>query len=292
VFGGMAYLECPRWHDGRIWVSDFYTHRVLAAVPGNEPETVVEVAGQPAGLGWLANGDLLVNSMKDRLVLRFDGAGTSVYADLSTVSASHLNEMVIDSADRVYVGNLGSDFFGGDQVTTGSLFRIDPDGSVTEVADEILLPNGMVITPDDTLIVSETFGGRLLAYDVTTEGALENRRDWAVLAHGARPGASLEQTLSQLTVIPDGMTADADGAVWLADAMGHRAVRILNGSIVEEISTADSGLLIVACGLGGEDGRTLFLCANPALAEESASLAAMGGRVLATRVDSPHAGRP
>lgn len=291
VFGGLAYLECPRWHGGRIWVSDFYTHQVFAARPGDSPRTVLEVPGQPAGLGWLPDGDLLVNSMKDRQILRYDGERSSVYADLSDVSPSHLNELVVDAAGRVFVGNLGSDFFAGEPVRMGNLIRVDPDGSAVIVADDILLPNGMVITPHGVLIVSETFGGRLLAFDIAADGSLSNRRDWAVLAPGATPG-SLADTISQLTVIPDGMALDADGAVWLADAMGQRAVRILGGEIVEEISTAELGLLTVACALGGADGRTLFLCANPALADEDASLAAMGGCVLSTRVEVPHAGRP
>lgn len=292
VFGGYSYLECPRWRSGRLWASDFYTHKVLSTVPGQPETSVLDVPGQPSGLGWLPDGDLLVVSMKDRLILRHNGIDTVVHADLSTLAPSHLNDMVVDAQGRAYVGNFGSDVLVGEPMRTTNLIRVDPDGSAQIVADDLYVPNGTVISADGSmLIVAESFGGCLTAFDIEADGSLTNRRKWAVFSEPA-PSDNFAEMLEQLTIIPDGIALDAEGAVWVADGIGKRAIRVLDGSIVDEVSTADLGLLTVACALGGEDGTTLFLCANPCPADEAGSLAAMGATVLSTTVPVPHAGHP
>lgn len=181
VASGFGFLEAPRWHDGRIWFSDFYTHRVLSArEDASGLRTEAQVAQQPAGLGWLPDGRLLVVSMRDRKILRREADGTmAVHADLSSHATGHVNDMVVDARGRAFAGNFGFDLMGGAPLETASLHRVDPDGTVTEAAADLWFPNGSVITPDNTLIVNETFGNRSTAFDVTEDGDLVNRRVWA-----------------------------------------------------------------------------------------------------------------
>lgn len=287
---GLSFLEGPRWHDGRLFASDFYNHRVLAFQADGKFETVVEVPNQPSGLGWLPDGRMLVVSMKDRRVMRLEDGGLLEHADLSDLTTGHANDMVVDAAGRAYVGNFGFDLMGGGAPGPANLVRVDPDGSARVAAEGMLFPNGSVITPDGgTLIVAETGAQRLTAFDIEPDGALTNRQDWAVF--GEPPTATdFGGFIAQLQVGPDGICLDAEGAVWFADALGNRAVRVLEGGeITDEVSGGDLG--IFACMLGGEDGRTLFLCAAPTFIEAVAS-ADHQARLLACRVDVPHAGLP
>jgi sugar lactone lactonase YvrE len=290
VLEGYSYTECPRWHDARLWFADFYTHQVLSAeADGSDVRVEAEVPQQPSGIGWLPDGRMLVVSMRDRLLLRREESGDLVrHADLAPYVTGHPNDMVVDEQGRAYVGNFGFDLMAGAPIAPAALLRVDPDGSVTVVAEDLLFPNGSVITPDGTLIVSETFGNRLAAFDVAADGALSGRRDWA--SFGDVPAtADIGEALPQLAVAPDGMCLDADGAVWLADALNGRALRVREGGEILDEVVADSG--VFACMLGGDDGRTLFLSAAPDF-DEHARSAAREARVLAVRVDVPHAGRP
>jgi sugar lactone lactonase YvrE len=294
VLTGYSYFECPRWHDGRLFVSDFYTHQVLATTPGGDVETIAEVPGQPAGLGFLPDGRLLVNSMRDRQVLRIDGKEHAVHADLFTLAPWHLNDMVVDAAGRAYVGNFGFDLMAGGQPGPTHLLRVDPDGSVTVAADGLEFPNGTVLTDDGTtLIVAETFGQRLTAYDVGADGALTGRREWASLGSvdvGDDVTQAAKDAAAAGAVTPDGICLDAEGAVWAADAVGGRAVRVREGGEVVDEVRAD-GLGVFACMLGGDDGRTLFLCAAPSFLE-SERKDTRDAALLACDVDVAHAGRP
>src|SRR4051794_1454937 len=165
LFEGGNYFECPRWHDGRWWVSDFYRHAVFTYDGDGRQEHVLEVEGQPSGLGWLPDGDLLVVSMKDRRVLRRAPDGNvGVHADLSELATGHLNDMVVDRQGRAYAGNFGFDLMGGGSPAPAGLVRIDPDGATAVVAEDLWFPNGSVITDDGTLIVAETFAARLTAF--------------------------------------------------------------------------------------------------------------------------------
>ncbi len=153
---GLSFLEAPRWHEGRLWVSDFYTHRVLRFAPDGTAETVVEVPGQPSGLGWLPDGRLLIASMRDRRLLRLDPAGLALHADLHDLASWHLNDLVVDTRGRAYVGNFGFDLMAAADPAPANLVRVDPDGTATVAAEHMLFPNGSVITPDGrTLIVAE-----------------------------------------------------------------------------------------------------------------------------------------
>lgn len=291
VLDGGAFFEGPRWRDGTWWVSDFYRRRVSRVSADGRETLVAEVEGQPSGLGWLPDGSLVIASMKDHLLLRLADGRLSTIADLSEHCGGHLNDFVIDHGGRIFVGDFGMDLMGGGEPRTASLKRVDPDGGVTVVADGLWFPNGSVITPDGgTLIVGETLGNRYTAFDLAADGTLTGRRVWA--SFGPEPtGPTTEEVLGQLVVAPDGCALDAEGHIWAADAVGGRAVRVApGGQIVDEVA-APGGLGVYACMLGGDDGRTLLMCAAPDFYEH-ARAHTREAVLLATEVAVPHAGRP
>jgi sugar lactone lactonase YvrE len=280
---GLYFGECPRWHDGRLWYSDFYGHAVHALTLAGQDERVVEVAGQPAGLGWMPDGSLLIVSMVDRRVLRLGLDGSlGEHAGLGEWATFHCNDMVVDAAGRAYVGNFGFDIFAlrsGEPVEPrlAALIRVDPDGQVSVAADGLEFPNGTVITPDGrTLIVAETAGRRLSAFDISGDGKLSNRRVWADLnAH---------------RIAPDGICLDASGAVWAANAADTTAVRVAEGG--ELLDTARFSQTCFACMLGGPDGRELFAVTAPPTIIPAEVAASARGRIESVRVGVGHAGLP
>ena len=247
--------------------------------------TEAEVAGQPSGLGWLPDGRLLMVSMRDRRVLRREAGGALVeHADLSTLAGWHLNDMLVDAAGRAYVGNFGFDLMAGAAVRTTDLHRVDPDGKVERVADDLHFPNGMAVVDED-LVVAESLGNRLSAFPIAPDGGLGERRDWAGFG-GVPTSTDVAEVLGAVAVAPDGICADAEGAMWVADALGQRAVRVRPGEgVVAEI---DAGTGIYACVLGGDDGHTLFLCAAPSFLEHERR-DTREAQLLAVRVDVPAA---
>jgi sugar lactone lactonase YvrE len=274
LIDGLKFPEAPRWHDGRLWFSDFYAHQVLAVGLDGKVETVAEVPGQPSGLGWTPDGHLLIVSMLDRKVLELTGRGLRAVADISHLATGPCNDMLVDGAGRAYVGNFGFDRERGEPSRSTCLARVDPDGTVTVAADDLLFPNGAVITPDGkTLIVGETFASRLTAFDVKKDGSLSKRRVFAEL-----PGA-----------YPDGCCLDADGAIWVADPGGHRVVRVFEGGRIDrEISTGEQNAF--ACMLGGDQRRTLFICTSTG--SGSGMAGKNDGRIEYIDVDVPGAGLP
>jgi sugar lactone lactonase YvrE len=285
--GGLSFTEAPRWHDGRLYVSDFFTHRVLAISMDGVIETVAHVPHEPSGLGWLPDGRLLVVSMHDRKLLRHENDGGLVeHADLSRLSPWRLNDMIVGADGRAWVGNLGFDSGGSEPVGPTVLICVEPDGKARVVNDEVYSPNGMVITPDGaTLIVAETLANRLSAFSIAG-GALGPRRDWAVF--GPRPTAVDRAKLFAETVVTaDGICLDAEGAVWVADALHNRLLRVAEGGRILEERKSPDGSHYFACVLGGGDGRTLFVCAAPTYG--AAAAAHHRACILATRVDVPAA---
>ena len=277
LLDGGAVYEGPRWHEGRWWVSDFYRRVVVAVDSHGRDEEVLTVDGQPSGLGWLPDGSLLVVSMKDRRLLRRSPTGElSVHAEVGRFCGGHLNDLVVDKQGRAFAGNFGFDLRAREEPKPASLVRVDPDGSTSLAAGDLLFPNGMVITGDGrTLIVGETYGRRYVAFTITDDGSLAARRVWAEVPD----------------IAPDGCALDAQGHIWSADARGNRCCRLAaGGEIVEEIR-APEGLQFFACMLGGDDGRTLLLCAAPDFSEWRRSQA-REGVLLTTTVDVPHAGLP
>jgi sugar lactone lactonase YvrE len=288
---GGHYFESPRWHDGRWWVSDFYRHTVFTVEPDGSVEDILTLpdGGQPSGLGWLPDGTLLVVSMLDhRLLRRSRGGELGLYADVGGHCGGHLNDMVVAEDGTVYVGNFGFDLMAGEQAAATVLVRVDPDGNATVVADGLMFPNGSVVL-DGTLVVAESFGHRLSAFDIAPDGSLSDRRDWVTF--GDLPTSrDTGEMFGEITIAPDGIGADAEGAIWVADALNRRVVRTREGEgIVDEVSTGEQGAF--ACMLGGDDGRTLFICAAPGFAEAD-RIGATDAQLLAVRVDVPHGGLP
>jgi sugar lactone lactonase YvrE len=281
---GLYFGEGPRWHGDRLWFSDFYDHAVKSIDAGGAVRTELEIDDQPSGLGWLPDGRMLVVAMHRRQLLRVDPDGVKLHADLSGVADCHANDMVVDALGRAYVGNFG---FALDEALkergvegvlashpTARLARVDPDGQVHVAADDLHFPNGCVITPDGgTLIVAETLGLRLTAFDIASDGTLSNRRTWATLGMRA----------------PDGICPDADGHVWIANAIAPECVRVApGGEIVESVQTDQP---CYACMLGGPDRRTLFMMTAPSSMAEVVSTARRG-HILTARVETPGAGWP
>ena len=290
LISGLSFTECPRWHDGRLYFSDFYTRRVFAVTLDGTKEIIAEVPGQPSGLGFLPDGRMLIVSMRDgRIMLREPNASLVEYADLSGLAPWYLNDMLVDQHGRAWVGNFGFDLMGGAKVSMTNLICVDPDGCAKIVADGLGFPNGVVLAPNGkTLIVAETTMNRLSAFEVTSDG-LGKRRTWA--AFGDPPTSTDFGVLfSKVDVAPDGTCLDAEGAVWVADAKNHRCIRVAEGGrILEELKT--DGLGTFACMLGGVDRRTLFLCVAPTFHEAEAS-ANHRAAIWMTDVDVPGAGLP
>ena len=290
VIDGYTFLESPRWWGGRLWVSDFYTNQVVATDVQGNVEVMAEVPNQPSGLGRLPDGRELIVSLRDHRLLRREPDGELVeHADLSGLMNGIANDMVVDAEGRAYVGNFGFDLMGGAPMSPTVLVRVDPDGTASVVADDMHFPNGSVIMNGDLLVVSETFGNRLTAFDIAADGGLSGRRAWA--SFGDLPDTDdVTEALGMVSVGPDGMCADVEGAVWIADALNNRVLRVREGGeIVEEVSTGDLGTY--ACMLGGDDGRTLFMCSAPSFVE-SERRAAREAKILSCQVDVPHTGLP
>ena len=290
LVGGLAFSECPRWRDGRLFVADQHAHRVLTVTLDGATETVAHVPTKPGGLGFLPDGRLLIVSMRGRKILRIEADGElSVHADLSALVQWSLNDMLVDADGRAWVGNFGFDLAGGAPIQTTSLICVEPNGTARPTASGLGFPNGMVLTPDSrTLVVAETLMNRLSAFDVRS-GELGERRTWA--AFGPPPKSpGIEELLNEVEVAPDGICLDAEGAVWVADIPHNRIIRVAEGGrILDELSTGDHQAF--ACMLGGDDGRTLFACVAPTFHEDEC-IANPGSAVLIAKVEVPHAGLP
>lgn len=280
---GIFFGEGPRWHNGRLWFSDFHAHAVKSVGEAGDVRTEVELDDQPSGLGWLPDGRLLLVAMRERAVRRLDPGGLVLHADLSHLTAHLCNDMVVARDGTAWVGNFGFDLDaelrtrGGEVLTdhpVTNLVRVDPDGAVHLAARDLHFPNGTVITPDGgTLIVAETLAGCLTAFTLQADKSLTARRVWAAL-----PG-----------IAPDGICLDANGEVWVANALGAEVVRVKEGgAIVERVTTSQP---CYACMLGGSDGKTLFAL-TAAGSDAAQTSAAATGKIETLRVATARAGWP
>ncbi|PKG35980.1 MULTISPECIES: SMP-30/gluconolactonase/LRE family protein [Psychrobacter] len=281
---GFTYTEAPRWQDGKLWISDFYTKCVYSIDLDGTVTTIAEVPNQPSGLGWLPNGTLLVVSMKDKKVMKIKEDGSlEEYADLSSIAKGYCNDMYVDDHGRCYVGNFGFDLMNGGDMDTACLIMIDIDSTLKVVADELYFPNGTVRTPDKrTLIINESFGNRVSAFAIQDDGTLGERKDWAVFGPLAT-GPNFGDYAQASVVAPDGACIDAEGAVWISDCLGQQAVRVKDNKIVETIDLSPFNVGTFACELGGVDGKTLFLCVAPDF-EEHKRTQAREGEIWMTKV--------
>ncbi|HYM53111.1 MAG TPA: SMP-30/gluconolactonase/LRE family protein [Candidatus Dormibacteraeota bacterium] len=271
ILSGLAYVESPRWHDGRLWFAHWGTDEIIAVDLDGTSEVV---AHGPGGLGWsidwLPDGRLLTTGEG---LMRVEPEGSLVpHVDLGHL-AGDWNELVVDGRGNVYV-NGRCEFDPGE--ARGIIALVTPDGAVRQVADAIAFPNGMVVTPDNrTLILAESMAGKLTAFDIEADGSLSNRRTWAD-GIGA-----------------DGICLDTDGSIWAQSGpMDTACVRVREGGQVLDRVELDRSPF--ACMLGGPDGKTLFILAAEWRGFEKVeeAIADRTGRVLVTGAPAPHAGRP
>jgi sugar lactone lactonase YvrE len=271
---GLMFGESPRWHDGRLWLSNWGAREILAVDLEGRSEVMVRLPFDsiPFSIDWLTDGRLLIVSGSDQPLLSLEPDGSlSTYAS----SEHRWNEVVVDGRGHVFVNGAGFDVLAGAAPKPGIVALVSPDGGVRPVADGIAFPNGMAVTPDgSTLIVADSYGHDLTAFDIAGDGSLSSRRTWADVGDG----------------VPDGICVDDDGAVWYADVPNRRCTRVREGGEVLEVIELDRGCF--ACMLGGDDGRTLFM-----LTAEWKGMAAMAnsaatGQVVVARAPAAHAGRP
>lgn len=272
---GFGFPEGPRWRDGLLWFSDHHDGLVRAL---DREGCVVEqfaVPGNPSGLGWLPDGDLVVVSMANRCLYRRQWGELVPYADLSGVHPAASNDMVVDPLGRAWVGNIGFDYFSGEAPRSTCIARVDRAGRVVAAADDLHCPNGAVVTADGaTLIVAESFARRLTAFAIAANGSLGQRRLWADLGQQ----------------LPDGICLDAEGHIWVAIPLSQAVLRLAPGGEVVERVTTENGNPY-ACVLGGEDGRSLYICCAPDHVP-AATREGRGGRIDVARVTVPGAGSP
>jgi sugar lactone lactonase YvrE len=242
---GITFGESPRWHDGRVWFSDWGAHQVIALDPQDGHEVVVSVDSFPMCIDFLPDGRLLVVDSAQRRLLRRELDGSIVaHADLSAVSEKPWNDIVVDARGNAYVNTIGFDFPGGEPAP-GSVVLVTRAGAVRKVADDLAFPNGMAITPDgETLIVAESYGNRLTAYDIGQTGDLTRRRTWAEV------GADH----------PDGICIDADGAVWYADVGNRHCVRAREGGEVLDTVELDRGAFACILSRGDQQPQLYVVC--------------------------------
>jgi len=277
---GLSFGEGLRWRDGRLWYSDFYQHRISSAAPDGSVQVEVEIEDQPSGLGWLPDGRLLFVAMIAQKVMRREADGrVVVHGDLAGLAKFHANDMIVDRHGNAFVGCFGYDLgaytaehgaaapFAEPGPPKAPLMRVMPEGVASIAADDLRFPNGMaIIDGGRTLIVAETFKPCLTAFDLSDDGMPSNRRVLAELP---------------MTIAPDGICADSEGAIWCANATAKESVRVgKDGEILERVETSMNAF---CCVLGGDDGRTLFI----ATAEAKADGSGVVGIIEAARVRVP-----
>ena len=300
--GGLYFGEGPRWHKNKLWFSDFYSHKVMTLDENNSLETVCEVPNQPAGLGWLPNGDLLIVSMLDRKILRFSEGSISVHADLSEYVAHKCNDMVVGRDGTAYVGNFGMGD-AGESLNSTHLMIVKSDGTVLKGPDNLLFPNGTVITEDGkNLIIAETLGAKLTSFDIEDNGELTNRKLWArtsplfsllIIKFLSSMGFDLSKVdfskYSKNLHVPDGICLDEKNGIWIASPTTKAVVRIEKGGNITDTINTPKGAF--ACMLGGKERKTLYVIISNSSDPEEAQ-ASPEGEIHSIEVEIPGVGKP
>src|SRR3954447_4201549 len=277
LMSGIVFGEQPRWHDGRLWFSDWGRRQVIALGLDGVSEVMHEGTGFPLCVDWLPDGRMLVVCAREGQLLRREPGGSMVvHGDLRTASDPPPgNELVVDGRGNAYVNGAGFDMMAGADFAPGGVALVTPDGSARQVADGIAFPNGMLVTPDNsTLIVADSYGKCLTAFDIAADGSLANRRVWADLGDG----------------VPDGICLDAENAVWYGDVPNKRCVRVGEGGEVLQTVELDRGCF--ACALGGVDRSTLFMMATEWSGPENMLQGPRTGQVLSVAAPAPGVGWP
>ena len=275
---GFAYAEDPRWRNGRLYFSDMYGGKVYALDLSGTVETILDLGdGTPSGLGFMPNGDLLVVSMFERVLLRLGKSGLTHHADLSPLAPHSINDMVVDRTGRAYVGQSGFDYWAGEAPRPAPLIAVAPDGTISVAAPDLMVGNGVVITDDGrTLIVAETLGHRISAFDIGEAGRLSGRRVFATLPDNH---------------MPDGICLDTEGGIWTACPSGLGVVRFEDGGCITHIVPLPEPHRAYACMLGGADRRTLFICSSET-SDRAEAPRMRSSRILAMPVGFTGAGLP
>jgi sugar lactone lactonase YvrE len=267
LIDGLMFPEGPRWHDNKLYFSDMNDCKVMAVDLKGNLETILEMEGPCSGLGWRPDGCLLIVSMLDRRLMKWDGKELTLVCDLYEMATYHCNDMVVDAKGRAYIGNFGFDLSSGVPPKSAEIIKVNLDGTATVVGDEMQFPNGSVITPDHkTIIVAETYGACLTAFDIKEDGTLENRRNWANLVGAA----------------PDGICLDAEGGIWVASPISSEVLRVVEGGKVTHNIPVQTQAY--ACMLGGEDRKTLFIATS--------GNTMRSGKIEIVQVDTPGIGLP
>ncbi len=244
---GIVFGEQPRWHENRLWFSDWGPPEIIAADVEGNSEVILKAPSFPCCVDWLPDGRMLLVSARDGLLLRREDNGSlATYSDLNRVSDPPAgNELVVDGRGNAYINGGGFNLMAGEPFAPGVVALVTPDGAARQVADGLAFPNGMLVTPDNsTLIVAESYAKRLTAFNIEADGSLSNRRIWADLKNG----------------VPDGICFDAENAVWYGDVPNKRCVRVREGGELLQMVELDRGCF--ACALGGVERRTLFMMAT------------------------------
>jgi sugar lactone lactonase YvrE len=283
LMDGLTFGEGPRWHEEKFYFSDFYSHKVFSLDMDGNSEVIVEVPAQPSGLGWMPDGTMLIVSMKDKKLLSFNNNTLSEVADLSNLAGFHCNDMVVDDQGNAYIGNFGFNTYSGEEIRPANLILVRPGEDPCLAADDLLFPNGTVITPDGkTLIVGETYAARLTAFDINQDATLSNRRVWADFTLDADEGD---------IPLPDGMCLDVEGAIWVASPSTAEVIRVREGGVILDRIPVETNAY--ACMLGGEDLKTLFICtSNASGVDPESALREKSGKIETIKVEVPGAGRP
>jgi sugar lactone lactonase YvrE len=268
---GIGLGESPRWHEGRLWFSDWVAQELIALDPMGEHEVITNVQALPFSIDWLPDGPLLITAGKQLLRMEDDGSLVT-HVDLSHLSEHGWNEIVVDGRGNAYVNNVDFDMMGGEEPKPGIIAAVTPDGEARQVADGLAFPNGMVVTQDgSTLIIAESYEGRLTAFDIADDGGLSNRRVWADLGEGG-----------------DGICMDAEGAVW--SPKFQACVRVAEGG--EVLDEIELDQFCFACMLGGDDRTTLFMNVADWNGPDEIGKGPRTGKVLAADAPAAHAGYP
>lgn len=272
---GFIFLEGPRWHDGKLWVSDMFAEKIVTVDMQGNTEQVATVPERPSGLGFLPDGRLLIVSMRNRKLLRKDPDGLKEVADVSSLVQGDINDMVVDAQGRAYIGSFGYDLMGGEEAKPANIVLVTPEGQVSVAADDLGFPNGTVISPDGkTMIVAETFANCLSAFCIADDGTLFDRRMFAQLGEAT----------------PDGICLDAEGAVWVSSFVTGEFIRVKDGGeVTQRIPVPNKRA--VACMLGGEGRHTLFMLTAATTVEELAK-GNSAAFIETVQVEVPGAGLP
>ena len=277
---GFYMPECPRWHNGQLFMVDIFGHLVLR-IGDDGSQDVVHRFGpnqDVGGIGWLPDGTLLVVEQLGRIVYSIADSGTSVYADLSQFQPFPLNDMIVAPDGTAYVSGFGWDVWGGGSFAESSLFRIGTDRSVTEAVPNMKAPNGMALDKrGETIYVAEPGGARLRRFRISRDGNLQDEQ-------------IITPRVEDETVIPDGICLDDAAGIWMADPVNSRVVRTDSDGVADVVIPVALGHPL-ACVLGGAGRRTLFITVSN-ITSKSELTATPGGSVLRMQVEWVGTGQP